>query len=190
MQRIDGPSRAAARPAPRATGTGGSSPGYFARPDFQAGVAPTTLDPDWANGVQEEICKVIEQAGITLDKSRTDQLYTALTTLFVLQGGGSGVTVGATQVSMPLPGGFILKFGIQSGSYNEQSLTINFTAAFANKCWVVLPIAINSSGSALRDTWAQLQTMSVGGFTAFLQWGGAGGTNSSNDGIVWLAIGN
>ena len=190
MQRIDGPSAAATRPAPRATGTGGSAPGFFARPDLEAGVAPTTLDPDWCNAVQEELINVIAAAGLTPDKGSVDQLLTALTTLFVAQGASTGVDVGATQVSLPLPGGFKLKFGIQEGSYVEQSLTINFTTAFATKCWVALPIVLNTSASLNRDVWGQIVSMSTAGFTAYLNRSGGSNNTDSNDGIVWLAIGN
>lgn len=190
MQLIDGPTRAAARPAPLATGTGASSPGWFAQPDLVAGIPPTIPTPDWCNGIQGELQSVIEAAGLTLDKSSVTQLLTALSTLFVLAGAGSGVVVGASQVSIPLAGGFILKFGEVTGSYSEQSLAVAFTAAFPTKCWVALPIVLNSTADHVRDVWAQIVSRARTGFTAFLQRSGGGGNTDSNDGIVWIAIGN
>jgi hypothetical protein len=85
MQRIDGPTRATALPAPGATGSGGSSPGYFGHGDPLASppVPYTTLGPDWANMVQEEIIAVILWAGLTLDKANFGQLLEALQTKFV-----------------------------------------------------------------------------------------------------------
>ncbi|MCD7099130.1 hypothetical protein [Stenotrophomonas sp. MMGLT7] len=42
------------------------------------GVPATVVSADWLNGVQEEICRVIEGAGLALDKSQTDQLWKAI----------------------------------------------------------------------------------------------------------------
>lgn len=189
MQRIDGPTRAAVLPAPAATGTGDAAPGYFAHGDLLDGVPYTTLDPDWCNAVQEEILAPIIAAGLTPDKADHAQLLAALSILFVANGAG-GVHIGTDQVSLPLPGGFILKAGQYSASLVEQSLTVNFDAAFPTACWAALPIAVNSSAGATRDVWAQLVSKSAGSFVAFLNKSGGTGNTNSSDGVVWIALGN
>jgi len=189
MNRIDGPTRAAALPTPAATGTGTASPGFFAHGNLLGGVPYTTLDPDWCNAVQEEILAPIEAAGLTPDKANHAQLLAALSILFVANGAG-GVHIGTDQVSLPLPGGFIVKAGQYSGALVEQSLTIPFDTAFPTKCWAALPIAVNSSAGATRDVWAQLVSSATTGFTAFLNKSGGTGNTDSSDGVVWIALGN
>lgn len=189
MQLIDGPTRAAARPAPLATGTGASSPGWFAQPDLVSGIPPTIPTPDWCNGIQGELKSVIEAAGLTLDKSSVTQLLTAMQTLFVLAGGGSGVVVGTDQASIPLAGGFILKVGQTLGSYSEGALTVNFTTPFPAKCWALIPVSVNTAGTSTKDIWPQRQSRSAGSVTLFANLGG-GGTTNSIDGVDWIAVGN
>ena len=46
--------------------------------DAGAGVKGTQVDASWLNNVQEELCYVIEQAGITLDGGDTTQLMAAI----------------------------------------------------------------------------------------------------------------
>ena len=48
------------------------------------GLKPTKLNAEWFNQVQEEICKLLEAAGITVGGS-DDQLVQLFTTLFVLE---------------------------------------------------------------------------------------------------------
>jgi len=189
MQRIDGPTRAATLPAPLATGTGAAAPGYFAHGDLLTGVPYTTLDPDWCNMVQEEIMGVVVAAGETPSKSDHTQLLTALQTLFVGAGGGSGVIIGANEVSMPLPGGFILKFGTISGTFSEGAMSHTFDNPFLTKCWVVIPVSINTAGDSAKNIWPQRQSLSPAGFTLFNNLSGGSGTNSI-DGADFIAIGN
>jgi len=189
MNRIDGPTRSATLPAPLPVGTGGASPGYFAHGDLLGGVPYTTLDPDWANNIQEELCSVIAAAGLGLDKSSHTQLLTALQTLFVLSGGSSGVIVGANEVSLPLPGGFILKFGTISGSYSEGTMSHTFDNAYPTKCWVVIPVSVNTGADLNKNIWAQRVSVSTTGFVLFNNLSGGSGTNSI-DGADFIAIGN
>ncbi len=190
MQRIDGPTRSATLPPARAVGTGGNSPGFFQDGDPLTNTPPTTLDRDWANMVQEELVAPIIAAGLTLDKADHGQLLAALHVLFVATGGSSGVIVGTNEVSIPLPGGFVLKLGTVLSSVVEQAVSHGFDAAFANKCWVVIPVIINASGSSQRDVWAQVQSVSPDGFTLFLQWSGSGFSTGPSDGYQYIAIGN
>lgn len=77
MHRIDTTSAATSCPTPGDAGTAG----YFAKAsDTQAAVA-TQMDPDWLNAVQEEICGVVEGAGLTLSKTDNTQLLAALKVL-------------------------------------------------------------------------------------------------------------
>jgi hypothetical protein len=189
MQRIDGPTRSATLPAPNATGTGDAAPGYFGHGDLLTGVPYTTLDPDWCNMVQEEIMGVVVAASLTPSKSDHTQLLTALQTLFVGAGGGSGVIVGANEVSMPLPGGFILKFGTISGTFSEGTMSHTFDNAFPTKCWIVIPVSINSGGDLNKNIWAQRVSLSPSGVVLFNNLSGGTGTNSI-DGADFIAIGN
>lgn len=189
MQRIDGPTRSAALPAALATGAGSASPGYFGRGDPLTGTPPTTLDVDWANMVQEEIVAVILKAGLALDKGNRGQLLAALVAMFVAKGGGSDFVIGDTEFSLPLGGGMILKGGSVTGSFSESTQAHSFVAPFPNQCFIVVPVAINASGSTTRDIWAQRKSKSAAGFEVVLQLGG-GGTANNIDGFDWIALGN
>ncbi|WP_066651734.1 MULTISPECIES: gp53-like domain-containing protein [Sphingomonas] len=189
MQLIDGPTRAATRPTPLATGTGAASPGWFAQPDLAAGIAPTIPTPDWCNGIQGELMSVITAGSVTPDKASITNLLTALQTLFVPAGGSSGVVTGTDQASIPLAGGFILKVGQTLGTSSEGALTVTFTTAFPNKCWALVPVSVNTSGTNTKDIWPQRQTRTAASVTLFMNLGG-GGTTNSIDGVDWIAVGN
>ncbi len=187
MQRIDGPTVAVALPAPAPVGTGIRAPGYFQAGDPLAGTPPTTLDVDWANMVQEEICAVVTNAGIALDKSNRGQLLAALVALFVAKGGGSDFYVGASEFSLPLGGGMILKGGSVSGSYNEGAVTVAFHTAFPTNCLVAIPVASNTTSGTTRDIWAQRGAKSPSGFSVMFQ---SSASTSPVDGFDWIAVGN
>lgn len=78
MHRIDHATAAIAVPTPATPGT----PGYFFKGDPTLGTPATVVTDDWANAVQEELCHVIEQAGLTLSKTDRTQLAQALATLY------------------------------------------------------------------------------------------------------------
>lgn len=63
------------------------------------GIPATTLAEDWHNDIQEEICNLIEAAGITLVKGTQNQMIAALATglLTTLMKGGTG---NATELSI------------------------------------------------------------------------------------------
>lgn len=52
--------------------------GLFTEGNVTTGVPATVVSSDWLNGVQEEICRVVEGAGLTLHKSERDQLWQAI----------------------------------------------------------------------------------------------------------------
>lgn len=64
MHRIDGP--------------GATVDNRFTDGDPVGGVQATMVTDDWANDVQENICKVIEDAGVTLSKGNFSQLKIAI----------------------------------------------------------------------------------------------------------------
>lgn len=69
----------------------GSVDGQFQAGNPAVGQQATQLDAAWHNSVQEELCAVIENAGIGLDKEETDQLYQAIVALVAgVVGDGSG----------------------------------------------------------------------------------------------------
>ncbi len=83
MHRIDGP--------------GATTDNRFTAGNPATGVQATMVTADWCNHVQEEICTVIERAGLTLNKAQTDQLWRAIQQLVedaAGGGGGGGVTGG------------------------------------------------------------------------------------------------
>ena len=56
----------------------GSGKSGFRNGDLPRGVLPTSFNAEWCNPVQEEICNVIEGAGVALNPDKRDQLLTAL----------------------------------------------------------------------------------------------------------------
>jgi len=63
MHRVDGP---------------GNVDGTFSIGDEEQGILATEMTADWPNAVQEEICNVIEAAGIGLNKEDNQQLLQAI----------------------------------------------------------------------------------------------------------------
>jgi len=83
MQRIDGPSAAAARPAPAPVS---GTPGYFTGGDPAVPTAPTAVSADWLNAIQEEVMGVILGAGLTPSKADSAQLLAAIRALITSGG--------------------------------------------------------------------------------------------------------
>ena len=81
MFRIDSQGTVPALPAPDPDG---QIAGYFSKGNPAVGQKATVVSADWANAMQEEICYVIEQAGIQLNqqgKNNHVQLKAAITTM-------------------------------------------------------------------------------------------------------------
>lgn len=77
MHRIDDASAVSTLPATLQQG----APGYFRDGNPTIGEEATIVRADWANATQEEICYVIESAGITLSKLDRTQLAQAIARL-------------------------------------------------------------------------------------------------------------
>ena len=65
---------------------GGGKAG-FRNGDLPRGVLPTAFNAEWCNHVQEEICNVIEGAGVALNPDKRDQLLAAMKKLIDEQAG-------------------------------------------------------------------------------------------------------
>lgn len=79
MHRIDSSSATSNFPIPLPLGT----PGFFRHGNPSTGEPYTVVTSDWCNSIQEEVVNVITGAGISLDKTKRDQLLTALNKLYV-----------------------------------------------------------------------------------------------------------
>lgn len=94
MHRIDGPNFA---------------PGnLFTEGDPVAGTPATWVSADWANAVQEELCAVVEGAGLTLSKPSNSQVLAAIRTLIDLSVPVGTVLMGYFVTAKP---GFVLPQG-------------------------------------------------------------------------------
>lgn len=81
----------------------------FVDKNIGAGTRGTVVDAAWLNAVQEEICYLIEQLGVTLIKGTNTQLFTALFTKSwalagsalqsILKGGTGGLDIGTSIAS-------------------------------------------------------------------------------------------
>jgi hypothetical protein len=78
--------------------TAGHDDGLFQDGTPQLGQQGTIMDADWANGVQENICGVIEGAGIALAKGANEQLKDAISAMI------------STAFSLALPVGMRVEF--------------------------------------------------------------------------------
>ncbi|WP_085359580.1 phage tail protein [Neisseria dumasiana] len=83
MKRVDPNNRA------QADKFGSGKPG-FQGGNPAAGVLPTIPGADWFNHTQEEICSVIENAGLVLNPNKYNQLYEAITKLLSAKLGNDG----------------------------------------------------------------------------------------------------
>lgn len=123
MKRIQSTDAAVALPAASESGT----TGYFTNGDPGTATPATTVTAEWLNRVQEEICYVIEQNGITLDGADTTQLYDAI------------VAMVAPDASDTVKGK--IEIAVQSEMETASSTTLAVTpgrvkySPFASKAW-------------------------------------------------------
>jgi hypothetical protein len=76
MFRID--NATAISPIPAVAAVGPNPNSYFYKGNPGTGTPATIVDDDWCNAVQEELCNAITGFGVTLDKTKRDQLSTIL----------------------------------------------------------------------------------------------------------------
>ncbi|GAB0645580.1 gp53-like domain-containing protein [Leclercia adecarboxylata] len=104
----------------------GAGKNGFTRGNPQTGTPATDLDDDYFDMLQEELAGIVEAAGITLDKSKRNQLRTALPVFLGLKTAAlRDVGAGANQIPdmslfasireakgyQRLPGGMIIQWG-------------------------------------------------------------------------------
>ncbi|MDO9711040.1 hypothetical protein [Paracraurococcus lichenis] len=93
VHKIDSSTAVSVMPTPGAAGT----PGWFTDGNPALGIAGTVVTADWLNAQQAEILNVLTAAGITPDKTKQNQLLTAIQTL-AGSGSGSGSSSGGRTV--------------------------------------------------------------------------------------------
>ena len=143
----------------------GAGKNGFTRGNPQTGTPATDLDDDYFDMLQEELAGVVEAAGIVLDKSKHNQLLTALTALFLsrehpfadikadgataiseaLSNLGVIVTSGPTYLTVKI-GAFIIMTGNCSNTTSsEGNLNVTFPFAFPNRVFYMNIAQANSS---------------------------------------------
>lgn len=167
MHRIDGPTVAAALPAPAAVvGT----PGYFSNGNPTTSTPATVPTQDWFNTVQEELIGLVLAAGLTPDKSNHSQLLTALQTLFVSASGGVTGSVLAANGRRISADGYIEQWGVVPDAItSETSVPITFPYPFPNECFGIEGHIINSGASPTGNTVLQEVSVTKTVGTLFIQ---------------------
>lgn len=148
MQRVKRPTAVAVLPTPPEGGT----PGYFAAPNPQGGIDATVPGYEWFNAVQEEICAVVEAAGITLDEGDQTQLVAALIkkgmqgnhfSIATAAGTADAITAAFTPAITVLTHGMTLH--VRAGAANATT-TPTFTPAAGT---IVAKTIVKGAGAAL-----------------------------------------
>lgn len=94
------------------------------------GVPATTVTASWLNDLQENICKVVEAAGITLLKGNHDQLRESVIAL-ALGTVPKRSFVQADSIRIPdVPGGLIIQWGRTGPLSNSVFTTVPLPIAF------------------------------------------------------------
>jgi hypothetical protein len=171
MYQIDGPDTVAAKPGKKPAAT---QPGWFDGGDPTANKKATMVTRDWLNTVQAELKNAIEGAGITLDRTKDDQLHLAIkglvssiaTTIVnqAIEAIPPPVIPPAPEVPSPVPVGTIIHF--YGTSAPAGYLPCNGTAFSSTgypKLYALLGSAVtpNLAGCFLRMTGSQSAALGV-----------------------------
>jgi hypothetical protein len=173
MFRIDTATAASLKPAYPAEGT----EKYFQDTDGAGG----TIVPAWfLNQVQEEITNVIEDAGLTPDKSDDSQLSAAVTAIATtVVANGFTPSPYAGEESITFPNGLIIKTGRKAASGTETSVT--FATPFPTALVTVTASGEATNNSQVGNETNLGSTKSVNGFNVR--------HGEQNTHINWTAIG-
>lgn len=120
----------------------------FVAEDAGLGRPPTEITEAWLNGVQEELCAVIEAAGIALNVNNSVQLLAALRAAGVFQTqarSDRSTKVATTEFANPgssfgtlgyalFAGGLMIQWGGYAHTVAGASMTQTFGYAFPNAC--------------------------------------------------------
>jgi hypothetical protein len=181
----------------------------FTEGDPVGGIAATVMTDDWANAVQEEICEVIETAGLTLNKADNTQLLAALVAMGVRASSTSqtGVVELATSAEVQtgtdtvravtpsglasfaksfssqgyakLPGGLIIQWGQVTATPNPGT-AVTFPIAFPTAALCIAGSDYVSSVSSPLYTQAAYN-VTASGFTML--------STGSSEVAYWMALG-
>lgn len=105
----------------------GAGKNGFTRGNPQTGTPATDLDNDYFDMLQEELAGVVEATGVILDKSKHNQLLTALRKIN-MENYSSGTGWRRT------PDGFIEQWGVSTAANSSGIATITFPIPFPNSC--------------------------------------------------------
>ncbi|MFE4110371.1 hypothetical protein [Kosakonia sp. YIM B13611] len=145
----------------------GSGKNGFTRGNPQTGTPATDLDDDYFDMLQEELVGIVEAAGLSLDKTKHNQLRTALP-LFLGLGTASKKNIGTGAGQIPdmssfttgvdgafkLPSGHIVQFdnGTTSSGTSGGGFTKSFPIPFPNSCLMLIGTAFNFLGQRVSVT--------------------------------------
>jgi hypothetical protein len=172
MHRIDNATAIAALPAPEPVGT----PGFFTNGNRPAGLAPTRVDDNWLNTVQEEIANVVLAAGLQLSKVSNTQLYEAI----------QAIAYGANpdlSAYLPLSGGTLSNPGNLTVG-GALTVTGGVTAAQSVAVSGNLQFAGTTANIVKMDNGNIVLTGSAGGQTALVQFNAVTTYASGNLSVV------
>lgn len=131
MHRVDTTTAVGQMPAPAAAGT----PGYFSEGDPGQGYLATVPGQDWFNSIQEEIVNAILAGGVTLNKTKNNQLIEAIRKDGYLTDTGSANTYVVSfpvAISAHIAGGKI-RFKAANANTGASTVAINSLSAVAIK---------------------------------------------------------
>jgi hypothetical protein len=204
--RADGSTATAVKPTRAAPGPNVN--GYFQ--------GETVLVHDHMNMLTDEICEVVEQAGLTLDKSDDTQLHESIDILATAiaiaeatpiaqaaadaavieatanaQTISDGTFVSSTSGYQTFSSGLIIQWGVdttQTGNIGSGLLTIGdtFPIAFPNACRSV-QLTLRESGSESGQTMVGLTSKSTTAYVGYIREIFASAQNII--GVEWIAIG-
>lgn len=149
----------------RAQNKFGAGKDGFRDGDLASGVYPTDLNADWFDQVQEEIARVIEAAGLTLDGTNLGQLLLALSRpgVFTTPGATDNSTRAATTAFVRslfpasfsgsagyigFPGGYLLQMG-RVTIPTLTAATWTFPVAFPNQCIARWGLSLTTSNEVI-----------------------------------------
>jgi len=184
----------------------GAGKNGFTRGNPQTGTPATDLDDDYFDMLQEELAAVVEYTNVALDKSKRNQLLTAiralLTGLNLKSASQRDVGTGANQIPdmasftgnksangwQKLPGGLILQWG--NAAPTSGSTNIGFPIAFPqNPYFVGAGYRQANFPSAMQSIVVNDTTLTTTGCTVRnLQYDGSSMAASASA-FFWFAIG-
>jgi hypothetical protein len=149
MYRIDNATSADALPTPEVAGV--NPDGFFTKGNPDDGIPATVVTADWANAIQEELAKVIEDAGIALDKTSHAQLKLAIQSM--QQGNASLYAASTTAANTytatlaPAPSAYTIGMVvfIKFTNHNTGSATINLNGLGAKTIKTIDGVNLNSN---------------------------------------------